>query len=486
MKRYLLMLTFGLGFSAVNAQFTTPNTGVKWTLDSIATHSPSTITKDGSTYLLHEDLYVSANDSLLLNTALTLKIEANKQIEVDGYFKSDASLIKITAIDTAQPFKGFRFNDPSTAYFNNTEILYGGGLRVITANFEMYNSEVSNQSSGVSTGGAISFSKGSPIVMFSVFENNDKPALSSAANAQVSAHFEGNYFEGNNRSNGNAPQINMGPSGTADSIRIINNMVIGDRSLTRVGGISASSLVGVPNRIVIKGNVVRDNRYGITSMGPSSGIIEGNIIEDNDTEGDPNLGGSGINLFSTDMVYLRENQIRRNLWGLTLQGTAQVNLGSDTEGEENIGQNIFADNGNGGVVYALYNNTPNPVSALHNCWIEGQESTIEQVEEVIFHETDDSSLGLVSYDPFECGVEMSVGEVVTSKMKLYPNPAKSFFVIEGVEKGKVSIYNFNGQLLQSFENMKGGDALPIRLPKGVYLVKFENEKGKFSQKLMVE
>src|SRR5690606_13766760 len=107
------------------------------------------------------------------------------------------------------------------------------------------------------------------------------PALSSGANTSVSAWIEGNHIEGNNTTNNNRPQINMGPSGEQDTIRIINNTVIGNRDLTMVGGISASSLVGVTNKILIKENVVKDNRYGITSMGTSTGIIADNIIEDN-------------------------------------------------------------------------------------------------------------------------------------------------------------------------------------------------------------
>src|SRR5690606_36552691 len=147
----------------------------------------------------------------------------------------------------------------------------------------------------------------------------------------------------------------MGPSGDADSIRIINNTVIGNRDLTMVGGISASSLVGVPNKILIRGNTVKDNRYGITSMGTSTGIIEDNLIEDNNTENLPMNGGSGINLFSTQLIYVTNNQIRRNLWGITLQGTAQVNLGSDDDEDFNPGGNVFSENGNDGQTYALFN-----------------------------------------------------------------------------------------------------------------------------------
>src|SRR5690606_36470629 len=99
------------------------------------------------------------------------------------------------------------------------------------------------------------------------------------------------------------------------------------------------------------------NRYGITIAGPNANVqIINNIIEDNNTQGNPNLGGSGINLNAPtggQTITLTGNQIRRNLWGITIQGSSDANLGDDAD---NPGGNVFADHGNGGDVYALYNN----------------------------------------------------------------------------------------------------------------------------------
>src|SRR5690606_30115771 len=410
---------------------------------------------------------------------------AGVEIEVEGYFSSNADEITITAVDTENPYEGFWFYETAEVYFNNTLVEYGGGLKVVTPNFVMENSEVSNNVSGSSTGGAISFSNGSPVVQNSVFKFNENPALSSGANTSVSAQILNNYFEGNNTTNNNRPQINMGPSGEADSIRIINNTVIGNRDLTMVGGISASSLIGVVNKILIDGNTVRDNRYGIASLGTSTGIIRNNIIEDNDTEGAPMNGGSGINLFSTDIVYVTNNQIRRNLWGITMQGTAHANLGSDDTEDFNPGGNIFSENGNGGVTYALYNNTPNEVKALHNCWIEGQESTYEQVEDVISHVVDDETLGEVFFDPFDCGIVMATNDLNDKAFKIYPNPAKNSFFIETKENGKFKIYDLNGKLVQTSDLNSGKNQIQIRLAKGIYVVEVEYNGTKSAEKLIV-
>ncbi len=138
------------------------------------------------------------------------------------------------------------------------------------------------------------FHKEAQSVNNSRFTFNDYPALGSGANQLVSAIITNNYIEGNNISNGNRPQLNMGPSG-ADTLRIVGNTIKGNRALTRTGGISSSSLLGITNRARIENNIITDNRYGINFQGAtSSGIIKGNIIENNNTENNPNLGGSGI------------------------------------------------------------------------------------------------------------------------------------------------------------------------------------------------
>ncbi|MFV0304772.1 MAG: T9SS type A sorting domain-containing protein [Moheibacter sp.] len=471
----IIVITTLLNLFTLQAQYSTPNANVHWTLDSIALHSPSTISVSGTTYTLHENLLVEETDSLLLDKSLRLEIDENVEIEVKGYFFSSADNITITATNTAIPYKGFWFYDTAEVYFNNTLIEYGGGIRVITPNFLMEHCEITNHVTGSASGGAITFSNGSPIIRNSIFLNNQNPAISSAANSSVSALIEENHFEGNNQTNNNRPQINMGPSGDSDSLRIFNNTIIGDRDLVMVGGVASSNFMGITNKIAIRGNTIRDNRYGITALGATIGIIENNIIDDNNTEVDPMNGGSGISLYNTDLISITNNKIRRNLWGITLIGTAKANLGSDDTEDLNPGLNVFGDNENNGKIYALYNNTTNLVKALHNCWIEGVESTATDVEEVIFHQVDDTSLGEVLFDPFNCGVPMEVSDLKQDTFKIYPNPANQFFYIESKKLGEMKIYNLNGKQVHSQKLLFNKNKIIINLPKGLYLVEFEEE-----------
>lgn len=474
----------------LNAQYSTPGTGVKWTLDSIALHSPTTITISDDIYFVNKNFEVSEADSLLLEKNMTVKIAANIEIGIKGYFKSNADYILITAQNYDEPYKGFWFYESSNIYFRNTTIERGGGLKVVSPKFIMYHCDVSNNIEGSSTGAAISFSNGSPVIKNSTFKNNQKPALSSAANATVSATIENSYFEKNHTDNGNAPQINMGPSGPDKTTLIKNNTIIGDRSFDKVGGISASSLLGTPNNVMIIGNRVENNRYGITVMG-GEGEISNNILENNNTETNPMNGGSGIALYNTANMILTGNEVRYNLWGITLISTndtpMNINLGSDDENDLNPGGNIFKDNVNNGKTYALYNNTSYNVKGIHNCWREGELSTPNQVENVINHKPDDSTLGRVIFKPFDCGVPMDVDDQISqSAFTVYPNPSTGKFQIESKEKGSVKIFSIEGKLIHQTTIDAGKNFIQVTLPKGVYLLELNSQKFKTTEKLLIK
>lgn len=74
-------------------------------------------------------------------------------------------------------------------------------------------------------------------------------------------------------------------------------------------------------------------------------------------------------------------------------------MGNLTEGNDyNVGKNIFDKNGNGGVLYELYNNSPIDVSAVNNSWGDF-EQTEQNIEDVIYHKKDDETLGKVTFMP---------------------------------------------------------------------------------------
>ena len=93
------------------------------------------------------------------------------------------------------------------------------------------------------------------------------------------------------------------------------------------------------------------------------------------------------------------NHIEGSLWGVTIIGCQDVNLGCLNEGENyNPGGNVFKNNGNNGELYDLYNNSTLTVYAQNNTW-NVSEQTKEQIESVIFHKHDNASLGEVIFMP---------------------------------------------------------------------------------------
>lgn len=494
MKKITLLIALLItGFGVKAQDYATPNSGVNYSLEDLLTENPDIFSFEEDYYIIHEGFTLSENDTLSLNE-VKVKIAGDVRIYVEGTFLSYGSESEnniIDALDEENPYNGIRFEEIAKAEIDRTTLKNGGGLKIITPDFSITNSLLIHNVKGAGETAVLSLSHGSVLIENNEFIENDMPAVASPANGDVSAHIINNYLEGNSQLNQNRPQLNMGPTG-ADTLKIIGNTIIGDRDLSKVGGISVAALLGGQVQAIIQDNIIQDNRFGINLQGGAGYYAEviDNIIEDNDTEGNPNLGGSGISINSSSedhISILSGNEIRRNIWGITIigsqQGAPTVNLGDD---EENPGNNIFSENGNNGTIYALYNNSTATVMAKHNCWIEGQESTLEEAGEVIVDQEDDDALGEVIYDPINCGV-LSVPSLEKNQITLYPNPAvDEVYFDNSIGFEQVSIYDLNGRKVLENQLTNGENQMQINLNSGVYLMKFEGENGKLTKKLIVK
>jgi len=491
MKKITLFILFMCSSLLISAQsYTTPNNGSNYDLDDIVNLSPSTLSYNGSEYTLSENLIISANDTFTISTPETLNIAADILITIQGKFTCDAgnNQIVIKAVNNSNPYEGFRFEQNSDVLINNTSITYGGGLKVITPNFTLTESFFSYNVSGAATGSVVSLSDGSPLIENNNFIFNDLPAISSGANQTVSATIKGNYLEGNGQLNQNRPQINMGATGV-DTLRITNNIILGDASLDQVGGIAIANLLGGEVRAIIDDNTITDNRYGMTIAGGNAfAYIRNNVIENNNTQNLPNLGGSGISLNAstdTQTIIARNNKIRNNLWGITLLGEASINLGTDSSTDP--GNNTFSENGNNGVTYALYNNTDNTIQAVFNCWEEDISfSTPSDVEPYIFHQDDDPTLGEVIFTPFDCA-NLNVTKNKALHVHIYPNPSTGNFSIDNIQNfQRLTIYDLNGKLIKTVSLKSNLNEIDSNLSSGIYHLAFENENQKTYKKLIIQ
>ena len=470
------------------AQFTSPGTGINYNLASLSVAAPTVLINNGTDYQMISNITISPGDNLLMDENTTLKINGGIQLTIGGTYDTTATNFLITATDPLVIFRGIRFEETASATFKNTILEYGGGIQVLTGTFLMDNCTVRNFKSGLVTGASVNFSRGNPVVKNSRFLNNDLPAVASGANQSVALEFTNNYLQGNTKANSNRPQINMGPSGIGTT-KVLNNTILGDRTLTRVGGISVSSLLGVINNVEIDGNTVTDNRYGITVAGnASSGVISNNILTNNNSENLPNSGGSGISISGSGAVgtgiKIEKNQIRGHLWGITVITTASVDLGGGSLGS--VGQNIFKNNGNGGNTFALYNNTPNSISAINNCWREDELSDDAMVESVIFHKTDDVALGFVNYKPYLCAVPLATENTSIAKVQVYPNPSNGTFNIISEKAGNAVISEASGRVIYSGNILKGTNTISLKVKSGIYYLIQESNGKKYNTKLIIK
>ncbi len=245
------------------------------------------------------------------------------------------------------------------------------------------------------TSAAINLHSSNPVIRHCLFLENAGAAIGGGANIQNSPQILYNEFISNGTANTNRPQINLGP-GATDTLKIIGNYIEGEFEMA--GGIAVANLMSVGHTTaLVRDNVVVNNRYGYAGMGSQiTSIVQNNHFIDNNIQGQPMLGGSGLNFMGgiTNTAIIRGNVITGNLWGITIQNNARPNLGE--EDNELTGFNVIEENGNSGSIYGLYNNTPEAIFAQFNHWGTGDEG---EAAGYIIDQDDDPSLGPVTYLP---------------------------------------------------------------------------------------
>lgn len=397
MRNRLLILFIFLQTLAYS-QYTSPGNGDNYTLNDLVNLSSGVVSFNGLQYEISADLTISAGDTFTIDTAADLLMANDVLITSLGllHFDGGNEWIDILPINSGQHYKGLRIEDNSNSVLRKVTMIDGGGVRILNADIIIDNCFFSSFNTSNSTG-VINLFQASPTISNCLFQSNEGPVLNSGANIFSAPKIYNSILELNNTANTNAPQINLGPSGPSDTIIISGNQIIGGN--TNAGGISTSNLLGAGmQNVVIDSNLIVNNRYGITCTGNNiKAQITRNTIINNNIQNQPNLGGSGINFNggTSNEAIVGENYFSGNLWGITIQGDAQPDMGSNVP---LTGYNCFDSNGNGGIIYELYNNTPNPINAQFNDWHD------PNPENVIFHNIDDSNLGLVTFSPFETGL----------------------------------------------------------------------------------
>lgn len=400
MKTRFIFLSFIiLLFINVQAQIVTDGNGTKYTLTDLATAYPeAVICTEPGVYHLHENLTLSANDTLFLDATLQQLVLHNElTINIQGVLTSAerTDLLAVTSEreNAESASYEWRLEEGSVGLLQHILFEDGNDIFLTDGEFTLRHCEFTGFAES-----AVRLMNCNPVITGCHFHDNHAAAIQSPANASSSPVITNNILYNNVLDNTNNPQINLGTGGT-DTIIITGNRIEGVASAMS-GGIAISNLVGAEQvtQVLLSGNTITHNRYGYTQTGTNiSAEILDNIITDNNLETDPMNGGSGISIYGYDTTCyakIRRNIIAGNLWGVTAVYRYQIDMGTAND----WGRNVLYDNANNNELYAfaMSQYSTLDVTAIGNYW--GSNDTIF-AESVILHKADQSNLGRVEYEP---------------------------------------------------------------------------------------
>ena len=410
-KFYSLLLMAAMAAVAMAQGFVSDGSGTVYTFSSLSQIEGTGVTlQDDGSYLVAEDFTISEGDVLQMDNNAIIKMANGVRVYINGdadFAPADTAVVT-RDVEGSNP-KGFwMLGDNGNATLKNVTfeyvgVTFGGINSSLTADnctFYRYNGKMNSS-------GALGFNAScdNNIVENCYFIECDVNAIGNGATNPVGIIIRNCFFWHNVTSNRNKPQINM-TVGSGYDVLIADNTIIGGQ-FTMSGGIALSNMMGLSQTgtNIIENNYITENRYGITTIGGVDAIIRNNTMIDNHYETNPNNGGSCISVYdtnSTSNIYIEGNWMEGGFWGITIvTGEPNVNVGKveDPEAEDyNPGNNTFVNNGFDGAFYDLYNNGTGTVYAQGNTW-NVVEQTEENIEEVIYHQVDNPSKGLVIFMP---------------------------------------------------------------------------------------
>ena len=397
MKKFLLFLIaiFAIVINT-HGQWVSPGNGTTYTFADLVDITDGVVTVGENGYIVNADLTISTGDVLEINNQTSRVDLGEVLVTINGSMvcTNTSTRTKFYGLNETNHFS-MRFENATGCLIKKMYFSDGAGIKVIESDvtfddvkFVYFTRDYSNS--------VINLFNCNPTIKNCYFMLNEGSAIGSPVNGQASPQILNCDFDTN--VNGiNAPQINLGP-GAEDTIRIVGNEIYTIMAQWYVGGISIADLMGMGyTKVLMKDNIIREGRYGYNQQGERiSSVIVGNQFINNNHEENPMNGGSGISIYGTstsDMAILRNNVITGNLWGITAINLHDIDLGTETD----WGYNEIHDNGNGGAIYDLYNNSNCDIMAVGNNW----GSTIyDEIEGHIYHQHDDPGLGIVTFYPY--------------------------------------------------------------------------------------
>lgn len=394
--------------------YTTAGNGTTYSLNVLSQIDGSDVIRfddgDEIIYMITGTVTIAKGDRFVMDDGVTVQFDDNASLVIEG--EADFRLTKGSVFDSAfdgggdvRPVGIQVASEKAVTPFTNCTFYYVGLRGTSKRGMQLSHCAFYNCNGAIGQGALTLGTDGAPFTVTDChFEGNAKAAIAGAANYRNSLVVERCTFRYNGAANGNTPQLNLT---VADSVVIRDCIIEGNPLNTMVGGIVVANLVGFEGTHLtrIEGCRITDCRFGIATYLGQDAYIVGNTLIGNNHETNAMNGGSGINVYDpyrTQYTYIEGNHIEGSLWGITLVGGKEANLGRtdvpETDKRYNPGRNFFKDNGNGGILYDLYNNSPNTVYAQGNVWNVASQ-TQANIEGVIYHHHDDATLGEVHFMP---------------------------------------------------------------------------------------
>ena len=483
MRRIVFTVLLSIVVSMLNAQWVSPGNGTTYTLPDLVSVSNGAVTNTGTVFSFNSDITISANDVLKIDNQVTRIDAVGVLITINGSVAC-TNTVRVGIYGSMTQQFSMRFENATNCELKTLYFSDGCGIKVIESDVDFIDCKFVYFTRDYSNA-VIDFMNCNPLIEDCYFLRNEGAAISSPANGQGSPRILNNRLEENVTSDINSPQINLGP-GAEDTIYIVGNVIDDDYATHRVGGISIADLMGTGStKVLLRDNLVINGRYGYNQQGLTiSSVIERNQFIDNHFEDNPMNGGSGISIYGMDgnnKAVLRGNIITGNLWGITAINAFDIDLGT----EEDWGNNQIHDNGNGGVVYDLYNNSACDIMAVGNNW---GTSNVRLIENHIVHQNDDPNLGLVTFVPF---IDVDgINESNILCFEVSPNPVSNgnfTLTLDKVIPSEMVIYNVNGQIVKSQQIDNLIKTINVEaLEPGMYFVAVKNTEGKVVKKIIIK